>query len=60
MDLEGVYEIVKNLRNDFLTFKSNDFLCLEKKVDKISTKVAWIMGVIGGIFTIANILIRFL
>ena len=50
MDINGLHEIVKNLREDFLTFKNNDFVHLEKKVDKLSTKIAWIMG--G--FTIVN------
>ena len=44
MDINGLHEIVKNLREDFLLFKSNDFHGLERKVDKLSTKIAWIMG----------------
>ena len=58
MDINGLHEIVKNLREDFLTFKNNDFSCLEKKVDKIAVKVALIVGAISALTVVANILAR--
>lgn len=53
MDINGLHQIVIFLREDFKTFKNNDFHELEVKVDKLSTKIAWIMG--G--FTVLNGLI---
>ena len=51
MDINGLHEIVKNLREDFNLFKTNDFHALEEKTDgiekavsKLSVKIAWIMG----------------
>ena len=44
MDINGLHQIVNNLRDDFKEFKNNDFSCLEKKVDKLSVKIGWIMG----------------
>ncbi len=60
MDLNGLHEIVKNLREDFLIFKNNDFHSLEKKVEKLSSKVAWIVGTISALTLVGNILLRLL
>ncbi len=58
MDIEGLHQLIGYLREDFKSFKNNDFKHLEERVEKLGTKIAWIMGIIGGIFTIANILVR--
>ena len=58
MDINGLHEIVKKLREDFLTFKNNEFRCVEKKVDKIAVKVALIVGAISALTVVANILAR--
>jgi len=58
MDIDGLHEIVKNLREDFKAFKENDFVHLEEKVDKLVVKVALIVGGISTLTIIANILVR--
>ena len=60
MDINGLHQIVIFLREDFKSFKNNDFHELEVKVDKISSKVAWIVGIISGIGIAVSILIRVL
>ena len=67
MDLNGLRQLIKNLREDFQNFKTNDFHNLESKVDrldcrmdKLSTKVAWIVGIISALGLVANILLRVL
>ena len=44
MDINGLHQIVNNLRDDFKDFKKNDFTHLSEKVDKLSTKIAWMLG----------------
>jgi len=44
MDVNGLHQLVGYLREDFKTFKNNDFRCLETKVDKLSVKIAWMLG----------------
>jgi len=63
MDIDGLHELVKNLREDFNAFKTNDFHnfhTLQEKVDKLGVKVGWIVGIISALTLVANILIRFL
>lgn len=50
MDIHGLHEIVNNLRIDFHSFRKNEFHELSKKVDKLSIKIAWIVGA----FTVIN------
>lgn len=44
MDINGLHQLIGYLRDDFKDFKKNDFTHLEEKVDKLSTKIAWILG----------------
>lgn len=60
MDLNGLHLLIGYLREDFKAFKANDFHKLEIKVEKISSKVAWIVGLISGIGIAVSILIRVL
>lgn len=60
MDINGLHEIVNNLRDDFKDFKKNDFTHLEEKVDKLGVKVGWIVGIISGLTLVVNILLRIL
>ncbi len=53
MTVKELFEYVKEFKEEFKEFKKNDFHGLEKKVDKLSVKIAWIMG--G--FTVLNGLI---
>lgn len=50
MTVKELFEYVKEFKEEFKDFKSNDFQCLEKKVDRLSVRIAWIMG--G--FTVVN------
>ena len=60
MDINGLHQIVNNLRDDFKDFKKNDFAHLSEKVDKLGSKVAWIVGIISGLTLVANVLLRVL
>ena len=53
MDIDGLHLLIGYLREDFKSFKNNDFHELKGKVDKLSVRIAWIMG--G--FTVVNGLI---
>lgn len=44
MSIDELREVVEKLREDFDLFRSNDFHDLKKKVDRLSTKIIWIMG----------------
>jgi len=58
MTVKELFEYVKEFKGEFKIFKSNDFHELEIKVDKIGTKVAWIVGIISALTLVANILLR--
>jgi hypothetical protein len=58
MTVKELFEYVKEFKDEFKEFKSNDFTHLEEKVDKISTKVAWVVGIVSGLGIAINILIR--
>jgi len=58
MDINGLHQIVNNLRDDFKEFKNNDFAHLEEKVDKLVVKVALIVGGISALAVVINILAR--
>ena len=58
MDINGLHQIVNNLRDDFREFKRNDFAHLEEKVDKLVVKIAWIVGGISALAVFANIIAR--
>lgn len=67
MDINGLHSLIGYLREDFKSFKNNDFHNLqdkvegvEKKVDKLGLKVAWIVGIISGLTLLANVLLRVL
>jgi len=60
MDINGLHQIVNNLRDDFKDFKKNDFTHLSEKVDKLGIKVGWIVGTISALTLIANVLLRVL
>ena len=60
MDINGLHQIVNNLRDDFKEFKKNDFHGLEAKVDKLGSKVAWIVGIISALTLVGNALLRVL
>jgi len=50
MDINGLHQIVIFLREDFKTFRNNEFKHLSERVDKLSVKIAWMLG--G--FTVVN------
>ncbi len=58
MDINGLHQIVNNLRDDFKEFKNNDFAHLEEKVDKLVVKVALIVGGISALTVVANIIAK--
>ena len=60
MTIRELFDYVKEFKKEFKDFKTNDFHELEVKVDKISSKVAWIVGIISGIGIAASVLIRVL
>ncbi len=60
MTVKELFEYVKEFKTEFNTFKSNDFHGLEAKVDKLSTKVAWIVGIISALSLISNVLLKVL
>lgn len=60
MTVKELFEYVKEFKEEFKEFKSNDFHDLEKKVDKIGVKIAWIVGVISGVGIAINVLIKVL
>ena len=60
MDIQGLHQLIIFLREDFKAFKNNEFTHLSEKVDKLGSKVAWIVGIISGLTLVANILLRVL
>ena len=44
MDVNGLHQLVGYLREDFKAFKNNDFRHLSDRVDKLSVKIAWMLG----------------
>ena len=58
MTVKELFEYVKEFKEEFKEFKSNDFHELEVKVDKIGSRVAWIVGIISALTLVANILLR--
>jgi len=60
MTVKELFEYVKEFKSEFKTFKSNDFHELEIKVDKISIRVAWIVGIISALTLVGNVLLRVL
>ena len=60
MTVKELFEYVKEFKEEFKEFKSNDFHELEVKVEKISTKVAWIVGIISALTLVGNVLLRVL
>ena len=60
MTVKELFEYVKEFKGEFNIFKANDFHELEIKVDKIGTKVAWIVGIISALTLVGNVLIRVL
>ena len=60
MDLNGLHQLIGYLREDFKNFQNNEFHDLRLKVEKLGTKVAWIVGIISGLTIVANVLLRVL
>lgn len=60
MTIKDLFEYVKEFKEEFKIFKSNDFHELETKVDKISIRVAWIVGIISALTLVGNALLRVL
>lgn len=60
MTIKDLFEYVKEFKEEFRTFKSNDFHELEAKVDKIGVRVAWIVGIISALTLVGNALLRVL
>lgn len=60
MTVKELFEYVKEFKEEFKAFKSNDFHELEVKVDKIGVRVAWIVGIISALTLVGNVLIRVL
>ena len=60
MTVKELFEYVKEFKEEFKAFKSNDFHDLEVKVDRISIRVALIVGVISALTLVANVLLRVL
>ena len=58
MTVKELFEYVKEFKEEFKAFKSNDFHELEKKVDKLVVKIALIVGGISALAVVANILAR--
>lgn len=44
MDINGLHQIVIFLREDFKAFRNNEFKHLSERVDKLSVKIAWMLG----------------
>ena len=60
MDLNGLHQLIGYLREDFKDFKKNDFRHLSERVDGLSKRVAWIVGIISGLTLVGNVLLRVL
>ena len=60
MDINGLHLLIGYLREDFKDFKKNDFAHLSERVEKLGTKVAWIVGIISGLTLLVNVLLRVL
>jgi len=60
MDIDGLHQLIIFLREDFKSFKNNDFAHLEEKVDKLVVKIALIVGAISALTVVANIVVRVL
>ena len=60
MTVRELFEYVKEFKEEFKEFKTNDFNCLEKKVEKLSMKIAWIVGIISALTLVGNVLLRVL
>ena len=58
MDIDGLHQLINYLREDFKSFKKNDFAHLSEKVDKLIVKIALIVGAISALTVVANILVR--
>ena len=58
MTVKELFEYVKEFKEEFKDFKSNDFHSLEEKVDKLVVKVALVVGGISVLAVIANIIAR--
>lgn len=44
MDIDGLHQLIGYLREDFKTFKNNEFKHLSERVDKLGVKIAWMLG----------------
>ena len=60
MTVKELFEYVREFKTEFNTFKSNDFHELEIKVDKLGSRVAWIVGIISALTLVGNVLLRIL
>lgn len=60
MTVKELYDLVLLFHKDFKEFKKNDFTHLEHRVDRISVKVAWIVGVIFVLSVVSHVLLRVL
>ena len=56
---EEILRDVKEIKDDFHTFKTEEFYPLVKKVDKMWTKVAWVLGGYFVLNIVAWVVVRF-
>ena len=59
-DFGETKQLSQDTSNKLEKFITNDFKHLDKKVDKLSAKVAWIVGGISALAVAINILVRIL
>ena len=60
MDIDGLHLLINYLREDFKSFKNNEFHSLEEKVDKLVWKIAAIFGGITVLVLGVQVAIRLL
>lgn len=60
MNVDELHLLIGYLREDFKEFKKNEFAHLVEKVDRLSIRVALIVGAISALTVVANILVRIL
>lgn len=59
-DLGEAKQLSKTTNERLEKFIDNDFHALEEKVGKLSTKVAWVVGIISALTLVGNALLRVL
>jgi len=60
MTVKEVFKELKDFKKEFTEFRNNEFFHLQERVDNLSVKIAWIVGIISTISVVINIIIRIL